>query len=97
MESREQIARTDAYDELAFASGDGVVLAKAAMAPRGYSVVRGGVVPSERGHVTLLGDLEAVGKCLCAVMGARKRGIGLGEAALKGMEAEQGQTAGVTA
>ncbi|KAL1598693.1 hypothetical protein SLS60_007833 [Paraconiothyrium brasiliense] len=92
VESREAIKRADVYDELAFASGDGVVLAKAAMVPQGYSVVRGGMVPSERGHVTLLGDLEAVGKCLYAVMGARKRGIGLGEAALKGKAAEQGET-----
>ncbi|KAJ4360254.1 uncharacterized protein N0V89_000814 [Didymosphaeria variabile] len=97
VESREAIKRADVYDELAFASGDGVVLAKAAMVPQGYSVVRGGVVPSERGHVTLLGDLEAVGKCLYAVMGARKRGIGLGEVALKGKAIEQGETPGVTA
>ncbi|KAF1980365.1 hypothetical protein BU23DRAFT_548520 [Bimuria novae-zelandiae CBS 107.79] len=97
VESREAIKRTDVYDELAFASGDGVVLAKAAMVPRGYSVVRGGVVASERGHVTLLGDLEAVGKCLYAVMGARKRGIGRGEGAVKGRAKETGETAGVTA
>lgn len=97
VESREAIKRADVYDELAFASGDGVVLAKAAMVPHGYSVVRGGVVASERGHVTLLGDLEAVGKCLHAVMAARKRGIGLGENALKGKEAEKGETTGVTA
>ncbi|KAF1995726.1 hypothetical protein P154DRAFT_556664 [Amniculicola lignicola CBS 123094] len=76
VDSREAIKRADAYDELAFASGDGVVLARAAMVPEGYSVVRGGVVSSDRGHVTLLGDLEAVGKCLRAVMGARKRGVG---------------------
>lgn len=44
----------------------------------GYSVVRGGVVSSDRGHVTLLGDLEAVGRCLVAVLGARRRGVGLG-------------------
>ncbi|KAF2247238.1 hypothetical protein BU26DRAFT_344747 [Trematosphaeria pertusa] len=86
VESREAIKRADAYDELAFASGDGVVLARAAMVPEGYSVVRGGVVPSERGHVTLLGDLEAVGRCLHAVIGARKNGVGLGEAAMKGRE-----------
>lgn len=79
VESRDQIRRTDAYDELAFASGDGVVLARAAMVPEGYSVVRGGVVSSERGHVTLLGDLEAVGRCLLAVMKARRSGIGIGE------------------
>ena len=78
---RDGIRRTDAYDDLAFASGDGVVLARAAMLPEGYSVVRGGMVSSERGHVTLLGDLEAVGKCLVAVMDARKRGLGLGVAA----------------
>ncbi|OAG04166.1 uncharacterized protein CC84DRAFT_1188618 [Paraphaeosphaeria sporulosa] len=96
VESREAIKLTSAYDELAFASGDGVVLAKAAMVPQGYRVVRGGVVPSERGHVTLLGDLEAVGRCLFAVMGARKRGIGLGEAALKGRAPEKGETMGVT-
>ncbi|PVH97751.1 hypothetical protein DM02DRAFT_532565 [Periconia macrospinosa] len=79
VESRDAIKLTSAYDELAFASGDGVVLAKAAMVPSGYSVVRGGVVPSERGHVTLLGDLEAVGRCLIAVTKARKLGVGLGK------------------
>ncbi|KAJ4336641.1 hypothetical protein N0V95_008559 [Ascochyta clinopodiicola] len=78
VESREAIARADVYDELAFASGDGVVLARAAMVPEGYSVVRGGVVSSDRGHVTLLGDLEGVGRCLHAVMKARRAGIGLG-------------------
>lgn len=78
VESREAIKRADVYDELAFASGDGVVLARAAMVPEGYSVVRGGVVSSDRGHVTLLGDLEAVGKCLYAVVHARKNGVGLG-------------------
>lgn len=76
---RDGIRRADAYDDLAFASGDGVVLARASMLPEGYSVVRGGYVSSERGHVTLLGDLEAVGKCLVRLMDARRRGIGLGE------------------
>ncbi|KAF2728614.1 hypothetical protein EJ04DRAFT_516485 [Polyplosphaeria fusca] len=79
VESREAIKRIDAYDELAFASGDGVVLARAAMVPDGYSVVRGGVVSSDRGHVTLLGDLEAVGRCLVGVMEARNKGVGLGD------------------
>lgn len=79
VESREAIPRADCYDELAFASGDGVVLARAAMVPEGYSVVRGGVVSSDRGHITLLGDLEAVGRCLHAVINARKGGIGMGE------------------
>ncbi|KAF2204000.1 hypothetical protein GQ43DRAFT_438319 [Delitschia confertaspora ATCC 74209] len=77
VESREAIKRADAYDELAFASGDGVVLAKAAMVPEGYSVVRGGVVSSDRGHVTLLGDLEAVGRCLSSVIEARRKGVGM--------------------
>ncbi|MBE7180118.1 MAG: hypothetical protein INR71_02735 [Terriglobus roseus] len=75
---REGIKHADAYDDLAFASGDGVVLARAAMLPQGYVPVRGGVVSSERGHVTLLGDLEAVGKCLCALGKAHARGVGGG-------------------
>ncbi|KAF2084897.1 hypothetical protein K490DRAFT_48164 [Saccharata proteae CBS 121410] len=78
VDGREGIKHADAYDELAFASGDGVVLARAAMVPEGYSVVRGGVVSSDRGHVTLLGDLEAVGRCLNAVNLARSRGVGCG-------------------
>jgi hypothetical protein len=84
VESKEMIKTVKAYDELAFASGDGVVLAKAAMVPKGYSVVRGGIVNSDRGHVTLLGDLEAVGRCLNAVMGARMAGVGLGSKVLVG-------------
>ncbi|KAF2433645.1 hypothetical protein EJ08DRAFT_647319 [Tothia fuscella] len=72
------IKRADAYDDLAFASGDGVVLARAAMLPEGYKAVRGGVVASDRGHITLLGDLEAVGRCLSAVISARKLGLGMG-------------------
>ncbi|KAF2161246.1 hypothetical protein M409DRAFT_69865 [Zasmidium cellare ATCC 36951] len=75
----EGIKHADAYDELAFASGDGVVLARAAMVPEGYRVARGGVASSERGHVTLLGDLEAVGRCLNAIINARGKGVGLGK------------------
>lgn len=75
---RNGIKRADAYDDLAFASGDGVVLARWAMLPPGFRVVKGGIVSSERGHVTLLGDLEAVGRCLNALMAARKAGIGMG-------------------
>ena len=76
--SRESIKRADAYDDLAFASGDGVVLARAAQVPEGYTVARGGCVSSERGHVSLLGDLEAVGRCLCAIeMERRERVRGL--------------------
>ncbi|MCJ1390325.1 hypothetical protein MMC18_003184 [Xylographa bjoerkii] len=80
---RDGIRRTDAYDDLAFASGDGVVLARAAMLPRGYTVAKDGKVRTERGHVGLLGDLEGVGKCLLAVARARRRGVGMGmEAAM---------------
>ena len=75
--SRDAIKRADAYDNLAFASGDGVVLARAAMVPKGYKVVRGGRVRTERGHVGLLGDLEAVGKCLVAIKRGRLEGTGL--------------------
>lgn len=76
--NRDAILHSDAYDNLAFASGDGVVLARAAMMPPGYTFARGGLVSSERGHITLLGDLEAVGRALNAVRAARGRGTGLG-------------------
>lgn len=79
VESREAIKRSNAYEELAFASGDGVVLARAAMLPNGYQAARGGVVSTDRGHVCLLGDLEAVGRCLRALAVARQKGVGLGE------------------
>lgn len=75
---RDGIKRADAYDNLIFASGDGVVLARAAMLPEGYRVASGGVVSCERGHTSLLGDLEAVGRCLNAVIaeqGRRRRGV----------------------
>ncbi|KAL9111697.1 MAG: hypothetical protein Q9227_003972 [Pyrenula ochraceoflavens] len=77
--SRDAIKRSDAYDNLAFATGDGVVLARAAMLPEGYKVVKNGLVKSDRGHVGLLGDLEGVGACLLAIMQGREKGIGLGE------------------
>lgn len=89
VESREAIARADVYDELAFASGDGVVLARAAMVPKGYSVVRGGVVSSDRGHVTLLGDLEGVGRCLNAIIRARRAGVGLGRTTEKDVHSKE--------
>ncbi|KAI9845889.1 MAG: hypothetical protein M1837_004424 [Sclerophora amabilis] len=75
---REGIKHAEAYENLAFASGDGVCLARAAMVPEGYEVARGGRVSSDRGHVTLLGDLEGVGRCLEAVIASRRRGTGLG-------------------
>lgn len=76
--SPKAIRCADAYDDLAFASGDGVCLAKAAMVPLGYELVRGGMVRTERGHVGLLGDLEAVGRCLVAIGEARRKGVGMG-------------------
>jgi pimeloyl-ACP methyl ester carboxylesterase len=76
--SREAIKRIDAYDDLAFAAGDGVVLASAAMLPRGYRCVRNGKVEVDRGHVGLLGDIEGVGKALQAIIEAREKGVGLG-------------------
>lgn len=76
--SRDAIRRSDAYDDLQFGSGDGVCLARAAMLPEGYACAKGGRVKTERGHVGLLGDLEAVGKCLSAVIEGRRKGTGLG-------------------
>ncbi|KAL8690137.1 MAG: hypothetical protein Q9218_004354 [Villophora microphyllina] len=77
--SRAAIKCRDVYDDLEFASGDGVCLARAAMLPPGYECVTGGKVRTERGHVGLLGDLNAVGKCLISIIDGRKKGIGLGQ------------------
>ncbi|RMZ75201.1 hypothetical protein DV738_g5599, partial [Chaetothyriales sp. CBS 135597] len=76
--SREAILHSDAFDDLAFAAGDGVVLASAAQLPPGYRCVRDGRVESDRGHVSLLGDLDAVGKCIAALVHARNKGVGSG-------------------
>jgi hypothetical protein len=84
VDSREAIKQIGAYDDLAFAAGDGVVLSKSARPPEGYRVVKGGLVRTERGHIGLLGDLEAVGRCLGAVNEARRRGVGTGMFAEKG-------------
>ena len=78
VQGRDGIARSDAYSSLTFRSGDGVVLSKSAQLPPGYKAARGGIVTSDRGHVTLLSDLEAVGKSLSALVRARKSGVGLG-------------------
>lgn len=75
--SRDDIKRTGAYDDLAFAAGDGVCLASAAMMPSGYRVIKHGLVRSERGHVGLLGDLEGVGQCLLALARGREAGVGI--------------------
>ncbi|KAL2823749.1 hypothetical protein BDW59DRAFT_91513 [Aspergillus cavernicola] len=75
--SRERIKYADAYDDLAFAAGDGVCLASAAMLPPGYRVIRDGLVKSDRGHVGLLGDLEGVGVCLRSLVRGRREGVGV--------------------
>ncbi len=75
------IACADAYDDLVFRSGDGVALAKEAMLPEGYALVRGGRVSTERGHITLLGDMPALGRALKALIRGRRKGIGLGTGA----------------
>lgn len=82
--SRDVIPCADAYDDLVFRSGDGVVLAREAMLPEGYELVNGGRVSSDRGHITLLGDMDAVGRALDAIIRGRRKGIGLGAAARDG-------------
>ncbi|CAI7644809.1 unnamed protein product [Penicillium pancosmium] len=78
--SREAIKQQDCYDDLAFAAGDGVCLASAAMLPPGYRIIKNGLVKSDRGHVGLLGDLEGVGECLRAIIRGRREGVGMGSA-----------------
>lgn len=77
VDGRDSIACADAYDNLAFASGDGVCLSREAMLPDGYHLVKGGRISSDRGHVTLLGDLNTVGRAIQAVAKGRAKGIGL--------------------
>ncbi|OQV05968.1 hypothetical protein CLAIMM_10619 [Cladophialophora immunda] len=77
--NKEAIKYADAFDDLAFAAGDGVVLASAAQLPEGYRCVKGGRVESDRGHVGIMGDLEGMGRCLEAVVNARAKGVGLGK------------------
>ncbi|CAK7274438.1 hypothetical protein SEPCBS57363_006162 [Sporothrix epigloea] len=76
--SRAAIACADAYDDLVFRTGDGVVLAHEALLPPGYHYVRDGYVSTDRGHVGMLGDLNAVGKALAAILQGRRKGIGKG-------------------
>lgn len=78
--SRDAIPCSDCYDDLLFRSGDGVVLAREAMLPEGYNVIKGGHVSTDRGHITMLGDLTAVGRALDAIVKGRRKGIGLGTA-----------------
>jgi len=70
VDGREGIKMPDVYDELVFGAGDGVCLARAAMLPEGYRCVR--KVAVDRGHVSLLGELEGVGRCVEALV--RERG-----------------------
>jgi hypothetical protein len=77
VDGRDGIACADSYDNLAFASGDGVCLSREAMLPDGYHLVKGGRISSDRGHVTLLGDLNAVGRAIQAVTKGRAKGMGL--------------------
>jgi hypothetical protein len=71
------IACADSYDDIAFGSGDGVCLSKEAQLPLGYEYVNNGQISSSRGHVTLLGDLNAVGKAIAAIRRGRAKGIGM--------------------
>ncbi|KAH6604268.1 hypothetical protein Trco_007714 [Trichoderma cornu-damae] len=75
---RDAIPCSDAYDDLVFRPGDGVVLAKESMLPEGYSIARGGRVSTERGHVSMMGDMPALGKALGALLKGRRKGIGYG-------------------
>jgi hypothetical protein len=89
VDGREGIPCSDSYDNLAFASGDGVCLAKEAMLPEGYKAAFGGRIRSDRGHVTLLGDLNAVGRAIEAVSIGRAKGIGLGRGKGIGLAVER--------
>lgn len=76
---REAIACADVYDDLVFRSGDGVVLAREAMPPPGYEIVKGGRVSTDKGHISILGDMNAVGMAVLNVIRGRRKGIGLGK------------------
>lgn len=79
--AREAIPCSDVYDHLAFGSGDGVVLARWAMPPAGYEIVRGGRISTDKGHISILGDFHAVGRAVASVLRGREKGIGLGRGA----------------
>lgn len=76
--AREAIPYADVYDHLAFGSGDGVVLARWAMPPPGYEIVRGGRISTDKGHISILGDFHAVGRAVTSVLRGREKGIGRG-------------------
>lgn len=75
---REAIPCADVYDDLVFRSGDGVVLAREAMPPPGYEIVKGGRVSTDKGHISILGDMNAVGRAVGSVLRGRAKGIGTG-------------------
>ncbi|KAM0285305.1 hypothetical protein ACHAQH_001494 [Verticillium albo-atrum] len=75
---RDAIAHADCYDDLVFRPGDGVVLAREAQLPDGYELVRGGRQRTNRGHLTMMGDMPAVGRAMEAVIRGRSKGIGMG-------------------
>ncbi|KAI9779504.1 MAG: hypothetical protein M1839_007312 [Geoglossum umbratile] len=55
---RDGIMRADAYDDLAFASGDGVCLAREAMLPKGYQIVKCGRLTKEDEAATGSDEVE---------------------------------------
>ena len=88
---REGIACADAYDDLVFRGGDGVVLARESMLPAGYELAKDGRICTDRGHIGILGDLNAVGRALEAVMKGRRKGIGMGVRSDKSAKAAAGE------
>ncbi|KAK9449247.1 uncharacterized protein V1518DRAFT_373988 [Limtongia smithiae] len=54
------------YDDMRFAAGDGVVVAKNLMPPDGFKLEA--KLVSDRGHVGLLSDLTTIGKALTAIL-----------------------------
>lgn len=69
VDGEDGIRNTETYDDLLFGAGDGVTLATQAQLPPGYKCARR--VAVDRGHVSLLGDLEGVGRCLESIIEAR--------------------------
>ncbi|KAK6539860.1 hypothetical protein TWF694_008701 [Orbilia ellipsospora] len=63
--------KTTNFNDLVFGAGDGVVLAREAMLPPGYICEKR--VHCDRGHISLLGDLDATGQCIAALLDARER------------------------
>ncbi|RPA88955.1 hypothetical protein L873DRAFT_1823711 [Choiromyces venosus 120613-1] len=61
--------REGSFEDLAFGAGDGVTLATQAQLPSGYKCTKR--VAVDRGHVSLLTDLEGVGRCLEAIIQTR--------------------------